>query len=48
MWKHKRPQVAKTVSRRKNKARVITLPDFKLSFKTIIIKQYGTGPKMDT
>ena len=32
MWKHKRPQTAKEILRKKNGARGIKLPDFRLYF----------------
>ena len=47
VWKHRRLQIVKAISRKKNGAGGIRLLDFRLYYKATVTRQYGTGTKTE-
>jgi hypothetical protein len=47
IWKHKGPQIPTSILSKRSNTGNITIPNFKLHYRAIAIKQHGTGTKTD-
>jgi hypothetical protein len=47
IWKHKRLQITKAILSKKSNTDGITIPEFKLYYRDIAIRQHGTSTKTD-